>query len=297
MDTTLNYFEQDLMVRLVAIGAVTPRELSTMTAEKLEDIVMGLPTVYSYQFESEDGEHSCCDISRDGLLRRVYQELDKHDIREFTDYRSSQEYSPEAWMVYLRNDFSTVETAEVCEVFGKWGIQLDSKRVREGFSSDFETNLEYNNIKLREQQINLLSRLAASGFIEPLDLDNISTREADRIINNLPSLTEATLIFQHEDGSFSRKRFINVDEFYIKDVYMGLADEYNNSLQHENAEIDNFEQEFGVDEILESTGYEKTKKVIGAGLRRSINRFDSFLPMPRNWRINWFTKPLRRTAA
>ncbi len=276
MDTTLNYFEQDLVVRLVAMGAVPPQELSTMTPEKLEDIVMGLPTVHSYRFELEDGERTCHDISVKGLLRQAYKELGKNDIREFTDYRSSQEYSPEAWMVYLRNNFSTVEKSEVCEVFSKWGIQLDPERVREGFSLDFEKNLEYNNTQLREQQIDLLSRLAASGFIEPLDLDNASTQEADRLISGLPSLTEATLIFQHEDGAFSRERFVNVDEFYIKDVYMGLADEYNSSLQHEEAEIDNFEQEFGIDEILESTGYDKTKKVIGAGtstLDKQVRQF------------------------
>jgi hypothetical protein len=279
-DATLNYFEQDLVVRLAAMGAVPPQELSSMTAEKLEDLVMGLPTVHTYQFELNETDEpgrqiSCHDISAKGLVRQAYKEMKKHDIREDIDFRSNHEYSPEAWMVYLRNDVSTVNVSEVGEIFGKWGITLEPERIRDGFSSDFEKNQEFNNRQLHEQQTDLLSRLAASGFIEPIDLDHISTREADQIIKGLPSLTEATLIFQREDG-FVREKFINVDEFHIKDVYMGVAAEYNSSLQHEDAMNDTFEEEFGVAEMLEATGYEKTKKVIGAGtstLDKQVRQF------------------------
>ncbi len=268
-NSPLNFFEEDLLLRLVAMGATPPVELSTMNSEKLEDIVVKFPTVYAYQFRlnDADGESrrvSCYDISPEGLRRQVFQALDKRDIMEDIDYQTSHEYSPESWMVYLRNDFDTVDADEVCEMFAKWGIHLEPERVSRGFSAEFGENFEYNNRALQERQFDLLSRLSAAGFIEGADFDAVTTKEADRIINGLPSLTQATLLFELEDG-FVHEKFINVDEFYLKDVYMGVAHEYNSSLQVEDAIGDGFEEEFNVGDILKDTNYEKTQKVIGAG--------------------------------
>lgn len=276
----LNYYEQDLLLRLVAMGAAPPVELDSMNQEKLEDAVVKLPSIHVYQFEGNDRDGQfrdtvCCDLSAKGLQQQVFSELKHYDIKDDFESRIGLEYSPEAWMVYLRKDFSSVDRNEVCEAFAKWGIQLEPERIEKGFSADFAKNLEFNNNALKEQQIDLLSRLAAAGFIEPVDLTNISPRDADQIIKGLPSLTEATLIF-NDDGEYFRQKFINVDEFYIKDVYMGVADEYNSSLQQENALNDNFEEEFSVDERLSATGYEKTRKVIGAGtstLDKQVRQF------------------------
>ena len=276
----LNYYEQDLLLRLVAMGAAPPVELDSMNQEKLEDIVVKLPSIHVYQFEGNDRDGQfrdtvCCDLSAKGLRQQVFNELKHYDIKDDFESRAGLEYSPEAWMVYLRKDFSSVDANEVCDVFARWGISLEPERVAKGFSADFAENLEFNSNVLKKQQIDLLSRLSAAGFIEPVDLENISLRDADQIIKGLPSLTEATLIF-NDDGEYIRQKFINVDEFYIKDVYMGVADEYNSSLQQENALNDNFEEEFSVDERLSTTGYEKTRKVIGAGtsmLDKQVRQF------------------------
>ncbi len=279
-NSTLNHLEEDLLVRLVAMGAVPPQEISSMTPEKLDDLVMALPTVHVCHLRMNDMDEnsmavSCYDISVKGLQRQVFEELKKHDIKDDFTRQASLEYSPEAWMVYLRNDFLKVDASEVSDIFGKWGIKLEPERIEKGFSSNFAENLESNNHALKEQQSDLLSRLSVSGFIEPVDLDHVSLREADEIITSLPSLTKATLIFNDSD-QFFRKEFINVDEFYIKDVYMGLADEYNSSLQQEDAEFDNYGVEFSPEEILASSGYEKTKKVISAGtstLDKQVRQF------------------------
>jgi hypothetical protein len=276
----LNYYEQDLLLRLVAMGAAPPVELDSMNQEKLEDIVVKLPSIHVYQFEGNDRDGQfrdtvCCDLSAKGLRQQVFNELKHYDIKDDFESRAGLEYSPEAWMVYLRKDFSSVDANEVCDVFARWGISLEPEQVAKGFSADFAENLEFNSNVLKKQQIDLLSRLSAAGFIEPVDLENISLRDADQIIKGLPSLTEATLIF-NDDGEYIRQKFINVDEFYIKDVYMGVADEYNSSLQQENALNDNFEEEFSVDERLSTTGYEKTRKVIGAGtstLDKQVRQF------------------------
>ncbi len=263
-NSPLNFYEEDLLLRLVAMGATPPVDLNAMNPEKLEDIVVKLPTVHVYQFELNDMETVCCDISLKGLQKQVFRALGKHDIRENLDYQASREYSLEAWMLYLRNDVSTVNPDEVCDMFGRWGIQLEPERISKGFSAEFGENFEYNTRALQERQFDLLSRLAAAGFIEPVDFDAVTTSEADRIINGLPSLTQATLLFETEDG-FVHERFVNVDEFYLKNVYMGVAHEYNSSLQMEDALNDNFEEEFNVSDILKETNYEKTRKVVGAG--------------------------------
>lgn len=276
----LNFNEEDLLLRLIAMGVTPPVELSAMNSDKLEDIIVKLPSVHVYRFGKKDNdgrseEISCYDISMKGLQRQVFQGLNKYDIRNDFDYQVSLEYSPEAWMAYLRNDVSSVDTDEVCEMFSRWGIELEPGRIGKGFSDNYGNNFENNDQALKKQQLDLLSRLVSGGFLEPADLDNITTTEADRIIHELPSLTEATLIFK--DGSdFIRETFINVDEFYIKDVYMGVADEYNSSLQQEEAEIDNFEEDFSVEEILGSSGYDKTKKVVKSGnstLDKQVRQF------------------------
>ncbi len=268
-NSPLNFYEEDLLLRLVAMGATPPVELGSMNPEKLEDIVVKLPTVHAYQFELKDADGesrqvSCYDISLEGLQRQIFQALGKRDIRDDIDYQASREYSPEAWMVYLRNDFDMVDPGEVCDMFARWGIELEPERIAKGFSAEFGENFEYNNRALQERQFDLLSRLVSAGFVEPVDFETITSNEVERIINCLPSLTQATLIFDMEDG-FLHEKFINVDEFYLKDVYMGVAAEYNSSLQQEDARSDDFEEEFGVEEILHATGYVKTQKVIRTG--------------------------------
>ena len=211
--------DRELAARLIRMGAIAPMNLDLVDRDKIEEITAGLPTVYGCRYTTLDahGESitiDCFDLTPEGLNRQMLQSLDGKNLLEFPDRHVISAYSPEAWKGFLQRDFDSVDRKPLLQHFRRWGMPLDSKRVRDAFCKNPELNEKKAIELLQNDQKDLLSRLVRMGALEPLDLDHVSIRQADEIIATLPALIESEIIWHGKD-EVERKRFVNLAEFHI----------------------------------------------------------------------------------
>ena len=224
--------DRELTARLIRMGAVAPMDLDLLNAEKVEDITSALPTVYGCRYSTADALGNsitvdCYALSPEGVNRQFFQAMQGKSFSAFPDRSIIPEYSPEAWKGFLQQDFNGIDRKDLLQRFRRWGIPLESRRVQYGFGKiNTIHELRAEDILKRDQQ-DLLSRLVRMGVVEPLDLDRISIKEADKIIRNLPALTESEIIWKGEKD-YERKYFINLAEFHISN--RGTAQDFHPEL-------------------------------------------------------------------
>ncbi len=211
--------DRELAARLIRMGAIPPMNLDRIDREKIEEIVAGLPTVYACQYVTTDAQGAelridCFDLTPDGLNKQMLAELAGRNLQSFPERHAVAEYSPEAWKGFLQRDFDSVDRKPLLQQFRRWGMPLDSKRVRDGFCKNQELNEKRAEELLHQDQSDILSRLVRMGVVEPLDIDHVSIQQADEIIKSLPALTESEIIW-HGEGDFERKKFVNLAEFHV----------------------------------------------------------------------------------
>ena len=224
--------DRELTARLIRMGAVAPMDLDLLNAEKVEDITSALPTVYGCRYSTADALGNsitvdCYALSPEGVNRQFFQAMQGKSFSAFPDRSIIPEYSPEAWKGFLQQDFNGIDRKDLLQRFRRWGIPLESRRVQYGFGKiNTIHELRAEDILKRDQQ-DLLSRLVRMGVVEPVDLDRISIKEADKIIRNLPALTESEIIWKGEKD-YERKYFINLAEFHISN--RGTAQDFHPEL-------------------------------------------------------------------
>lgn len=211
--------DRELAARLIRMGAIPPVSLDLIDREKIEDIVAGLPTMYGCRYSTIDAQGGalsveCFDLTPEGLNRQMLQELAGKNLQAFPERQAVAEYSPEAWKGYLQRDFESVDRKPLLRQFRRWGMPLDSKRVRDAFCKNPELNEKRVEELLHKDQSDILSRLVRMGVVEPMDIDHVSIQQADEIIKSLPALTESEIVWRGEDD-FERKRFVNLAEFHV----------------------------------------------------------------------------------
>ena len=222
---TSNMSDRDLAARLIRMGAIAPMDLDTVTRDRIEELVAGLPTVYACRYTAADlqGETiqiDCFDLTPEGLNRQMLHEFAGQKLQTVPEHTLA-EYSPEAWKGFLQRNFDSVDRKPLLKQFRRWGMPLDSKKIRNGFCNNPELNELRATEMLKANQTDLLSRLVRMGVVEPMDLENISVQRADEIIKSLPALIESEIVWKGEED-FERRRFINLAEFHISS--QGLQD-------------------------------------------------------------------------
>lgn len=213
-----NMSDRDLAARLIRMGAIAPMDLDTINRDRIEELVAGLPTVYACRYTATDLQGAtiqidCFDLTPEGLNRQMLHELAGQKLQTVPEHTLA-EYSPEAWKGFLQRDFDSVDRKPLLKQFRRWGMPLDSKKVRNGFCNNPELNEQRAVEMLKADQTDLLSRLVRMGVVEPMDLENVSIPQADEIIKSLPALIESEIVWQGEND-YERRRFINLAEFHI----------------------------------------------------------------------------------
>ena len=212
--------DRDLAARLIRMGAIPPMNLDLIDAEKIEEITSDLPTVYACRYIATDAQGQelkldCYDLDPEGLNRQFLQELSGHQFNSFPERQILPEYSPDAWKGFLLRDFAGIDRKAVLARFRRWGMPLESGRLKAGFGVGTPgLNERRAQEMLKKNQTDLLSRLVRMGVVEPLDLERVSIAQADEIIKSLPALTESEIIWKGEH-EYDRKRFVNLAEFRI----------------------------------------------------------------------------------
>ena len=139
-----NMSDRDLAARLIRMGAIAPMDLDTINRDRIEELVAGLPTVYACRYTATDLQGAtiqidCFDLTPEGLNRQMLHELAGQKLQTVPEHTLA-EYSPEAWKGFLQRDFDSVDRKPLLKQFRRWGMPLDSKKVRNGFCNNPELN-------------------------------------------------------------------------------------------------------------------------------------------------------------
>lgn len=212
---------QELAARLICSGMIPPRPLDQLTQEAVEEITAGLPSVHIGDLVIREQNAGEVTISAYGINQaEVEIQLDRmlpqYEMQGIPEFYPSRDYSPQAWLGFMRNRGSYGHWEEMKRWLDCWQVDYVPERLQTGFSDQAEAISRQAQELLEERREDLMARLACMGLISPLDYFRRTPEKADAIIAALPPLVDMEIIFDKEDGSQAFYHFINLAEYQFR---------------------------------------------------------------------------------